>query len=119
VAYWPGPAEDFWASTGTTFEQELRRYHAVIHLRTPALEHGYNQQNPLRIESAAEAAAIDRRIAQAWAKHPRRFAVECSVNFLDKAARAIAILQHETLDCCRGHSGALAGVQHAAALEKC
>ena len=58
VAYWPGP-DDLWSSVGTTLEEQLRRYDAVIHLRTPALASGYNQQNPLRVESAAEAGAID------------------------------------------------------------
>jgi len=29
----------------TTLEIELGRYDAVIHLRTPAQEHGYNHQN--------------------------------------------------------------------------
>ena len=40
LAYWPGPAEEFWSSLGTTLDSELGRYDAVIHLRTPALEHG-------------------------------------------------------------------------------
>jgi predicted ATPase len=40
LAYWPGPVEDFWASTGTTLAAELRRYDAVLHLRTPAAGHG-------------------------------------------------------------------------------
>ena len=35
LAYWPGPVENFWASTSSTLDAELARYHAVIHLRTP------------------------------------------------------------------------------------
>ena len=72
LAYWPGPG-DFWADVGTTLEEQLARYHAVIHLRTPTDGNGYNHGNPLRIETAAEAAAIDARIAEAWAGHPRRY----------------------------------------------
>lgn len=103
LAYWPGAPEEFWSSVGATVDDELRRYEAVIHLRTPPLEHGYNHQNPLRTESATAAAEIDTRIAVAWERHPRRFIVESSADFLDKAARAVAILRDEMPHCCRGH----------------
>ena len=103
VAYWPGP-DDFWSAVGTTLEEQLRRYHAVIHLRTPRSEGGYSHDNPLRIESAAEAAAVDERILHAWEGHPRRFIVEATSDFLAKAARALASLQGELPECCRRHS---------------
>lgn len=103
LAYWPGPPEEFWSSLGTTLDSELGRYDAVIHLRTPALEHGYNHQNPLRTESSTTAAEIDARIAHAWESHPRRFIVESSSDFLDKAARALQILRSEMPECCRRH----------------
>ena len=89
LAYWPGQAEEFLSSLETTLDSELRRYDVVIHLRTPAPEQGYNHQNPLRTESASTAAEIDARILQAWQSHPRRFIVESSAEFLDKAARAL------------------------------
>ena len=104
VAYWPGP-DDFWSAVGTTLAEQLRHYHAVIHLRTPHPEDGYNRNNPLRIESAAEAAAIDQRIFHAWEGHPRRFIVEAEPDFLVKAARALAVLQGEMPECCRRHVG--------------
>jgi hypothetical protein len=103
LAYWPGAAEDFWSSVSSTKEEQLARYDAVIHLRTPALEAGYNHQNPLRTESATTAAEIDARILQAWRGHPRRFVVESSARFLDKAAHALRILRDEMPDCCRHH----------------
>ena len=102
VAYWPGP-DDLWLSVGTSVEEQLRRYDAVIHLRTPPAEHGYNHDNPLRIESAAEAAAIDARIATAWAMHPRLFSIEAAPDFLAKAARALELLRLEMPECCRSH----------------
>jgi len=92
-AYWPGPGE-LWAEVGTTLDEQLARYHAVIHLRTP--RYGYNHQNPLRIESATEATAIDERIAQLWARHPRRYEVPAELDFLTKAHHAIELL-HEQL----------------------
>ena len=53
AAYWPGPGS-LWREVGTTLEEQLRRYDAVIHLRTPASGAGYDHSNPLRIESATE-----------------------------------------------------------------
>ena len=103
LAYWPGPPEEFWSSLGTTVDGELRRYDAVIHLRTPAPEHGYNHQNPLRTESATAAAEIDARILQVWQLHPRRFTVESSAEFFEKAARALEILRGELPGCCKRH----------------
>lgn len=101
-AYWPGP-DPLWSAVGTTHDAELARYDAVIHLRTPTLDGGYNRQNPLRLESAAEAAAIDARIAAAWAGHPRRFEVGPMPDFLAKAARVVEIVRGELPACCRRH----------------
>lgn len=103
LAYWPGPMEDFWSGAKTTLAEQLGRYDAVIHLRTPALELGYNRQNRLRTESATVAAEIDERILRAWETHPRRFVVESAAEFLDKAAKTIEILRSEMPECCRRH----------------
>ena len=102
-AYWPGP-EDFWSSLGTTREAVLSRYDAVIHLRVPAADGGYGRQNPLRVESAAEARRIDDRILEAWESHPRRYVVEPTGDFMQKASRALAILREELPECCRDHT---------------
>jgi hypothetical protein len=102
AAYWPGPG-DLWSAVGTTLEEQLGRYDAVIHLRPPTTANGYNQRNPLRIESSMEAAAIDDRIATVWETHPRRFVVEAAPDFLSKAARVIEILRGEVPECCRRH----------------
>ena len=101
LAYWPGP-DDMLQQLGTSLDEQLARYHAVIHLRTPADGAGYNQSNPLRIESSAEAAEIDERIAAVWQRHPRRFEVPATTDFLTKARRAIALIEDELPACCRG-----------------
>lgn len=100
LAYWPGDLDDFWSSTGTTWEAELARYDAVIHLRTPDPSHGYNHLNPLRTETAARAAQIDERILTVWAPHRRRHVVESTDNFLEKATTALEILRRELPECC-------------------
>lgn len=99
AAFWPGD-KSFWEEVGTTHEAELQRYDAVIHLRVPEPAN-YNQNNPHRIETAAQAAAIDLRIAEAWAGHPRRFVVDNAKTFLDKAHQALDLIEHELPACCR------------------
>lgn len=98
-AYWPGP-ESFWESVDTTREREMSRYDAVIHLRTPSIDGGYNHANPLRTESAAVAAQIDARLLEIWEGHSRRFIVPASLDFLEKAQRAIDLLAADMPDCC-------------------
>lgn len=100
VAYWPGPA-DLWESVGSSFADELARYDAVIHLRTPTTVLGYDRRNPLRVETADEAAAIDMKIANAWARHPRRFEVPATPDFFAKVTRTIAIVADHLPPCCR------------------
>ena len=99
-AYWPGP-DDFWTGVGTTREAQLLRYDAVVHLRTPTSERGYNHANPLRIETAAEAAEIDARILAAWDGHPRRHVIDAMPDFFAKARRALELLRGELPPCCR------------------
>jgi predicted ATPase len=100
VAYWPGPVEQFWAEVGTTRDDQLDRYAAVIHLRTPPAA-TYNHDNPLRIESAAEAAHIDERILAAWGGHPMRVQIQSEAAFLDKLDRALAAVRDHVPACCR------------------
>ena len=101
AAYWPGP-DDYFAGVGTTLAEELRRYDTVIHLRTPPLGN-YNHHNPLRTESAFEAAEVDLRILNIWASHPRRFVVDATSDFLVKAARVLELMRAEIPECCRHH----------------
>ncbi len=102
AAYWPAPG-DLFTAVGTRAEDELGRYRAVIHLRVPSADAGYDHSNPLRIESAAEAATIDLRIAEAWQGHHRRHVVESTADFLTKARRALDILRTYLPECCRRH----------------
>jgi predicted ATPase len=102
AAYWTGEG-DLFSAVGTTRAVEMARYEAVIHLRTPTSPHAYNRDNPLRLESIEEAAAIDVQISAQWSDHPRRFVVEPTEDFLHKAAKALALLRSEVPECCRHH----------------
>lgn len=101
AAYWPGDSPSFFRENETSLDAELARYAAVIHLRTPPAGNGYNHANALRIESAREAAAIDAKILDLWAAHPRRYVVESTRYFLEKAARVVALVRAEVPECCR------------------
>jgi predicted ATPase len=102
LAYWPGPADAFFAGLGTTLAAELARYRAVIHLHPPPADNGYTRaNNRLRIETAAEAASIDARIIQAWSSHPRRYFVASTDDFMVKAQAALALIAQEMPACCR------------------
>jgi len=100
VAYWPGPPDEMWKQLGTSLDEQLARYDAVIHLRTPSDDH-YNRANPLRVENVGEAIAIDARIAQAWQRHPRRYEIPATQDFMTKTAAALALIAAEVPSCCR------------------
>lgn len=102
AAYWPGP-DEFWSAVGADRSHALQRYDAVIHLRVPAAAEGYDRRNPLRIESAEQARAIDDRITAAWDGHPRRYVVDPAQDFMSKAASALTIVRLELPECCRDH----------------
>jgi predicted ATPase len=101
LAYWPGTADAYWRAVGTTPAEAFGRYDAVIHLRTPSAENGYHNGNPVRIESAEEAAHIDQRIAEVWSAHPRRFVVESTTDFVDKLQSTLAFIDALIPECCR------------------
>jgi predicted ATPase len=100
AGYWPGP-DTLWSALNVRREDEMARYDVVIHLRTPPAT-AYNHENPMRIETALEAARIDELLVQAWQGHPHRIVIDSAVDFLEKARRAVAVLLAQLPECCRG-----------------
>jgi hypothetical protein len=70
-------------------------------MRTPPPAHYERESNGVRIEDAALAAAIDARLAHAWAAHPHVVRIDSRVEFLDKAAAVLQLLDREVPLCCR------------------
>lgn len=103
LAYWPGDAAEYFDELRTSRPRELARYAAVLHLRTPPATSGYDLSNPVRNESADEAARLDARILDAWTGHPRRRVVEATTDFLAKVVDALELIRAEVPPCCRRH----------------
>jgi predicted ATPase len=101
LAYWPGEEAEFWELTGTSRVAAFARYDLVIHLAVPPADGGYNNQNPIRTETPAEALAIDARIALAWHGHPNVVTVENTVDFRTKLERALDLIEQQVPPCCR------------------
>lgn len=102
LAYWPGSADAWCADLGTTLDAERARYAAVIHLRPPAADQGYNHDNALRTESSDEASRLDDRILAAWGPHPRLAHVDRSDDFVAKTGIALALLRAALPAACEG-----------------
>lgn len=94
IAYWPGTPNEFLAAFHTSESAEHARYAAVVHLRTPQAGNGYEKVG-VRIESAEEAHKIDEELLRIWQNHPRRFVVESTSDFMEKASAVLAILRNE------------------------
>lgn len=109
AAYWPhSSTADFFVSLGTSLEDELRRYDAVLFFETAAagdveIEGG----NRVRTESNAQALELDRRMHTIWCQHPHFTFIPHSSSFFDKLQRGLAALQqvlddHQGSDVKRG-----------------
>ncbi len=98
-AYWPGEAEGYFRSMGTTLEHELQRYDAVVFFETAAVA-GISIEggNATRCESLTQAAALDRRLRELWSRHPRFSLVPHSASFFQKITAALGILQRVVHD---------------------
>jgi predicted ATPase len=95
AAYWPNHERDFFVSMGTSFEQELQRYDAVVFFETAAVAGGSIEGgNPVRKESLAEAVELDRRLRALWSRHPRFLLVPHHASFLHKITAGLALLQN-------------------------
>ncbi len=101
LAYWPQEEKYFWEMSQSTLENELKKYYAVIHLRTPSDLFGYNHVNPLRIESSTQSHEIDEKIGSIWRQHPNYVEISSSADFLTKAQLALDKIAQFQKFCCK------------------
>lgn len=97
AAYWPearGNPDDFFRPLGTTFQDELARYDAVIFFESAAIG-GISIEggNPIRIENINEAAMLDRRLRALWSQHPRFVFVPNNRSFFKKISTGLTSLE--------------------------
>lgn len=81
------------AACGVTTQELYASYDAVFHLVTAAkgAEKYYTtENNTVRTETPAEAAALDDRVIAAWQNHPYFYQIDNSTGFEDKMARLIS-----------------------------
>ena len=94
AAYWPDTPEAYFAEQGTTLEEELARYDAVIFFETAAvgglsIEGG----NPVRNESLDAAVALDRHLRSLWMRHPKFVHVPHNASFFKKITFGLASIE--------------------------
>ena len=92
LAYWPFERAQYFSDVWSSLEKEIARYDAVIHLRTPAKGAGYHK-NGVRTEAPEDAELIDERLLDVWKTHPKRYVIESSASFMEKAHRAMTLIE--------------------------
>jgi predicted ATPase len=101
AAYWPDepPAPGFFEAMGTTEQTELERYDAVIFFESAAVGgNGIEGGNPARIESLAEAVALDHKLRAIWSRHPRFVVVRHNHSFFRKLTFGLTALESIVAD---------------------
>lgn len=92
-AYWPD-GDGFYAAVGSSYEEELERYDAVIFFETAALGgHGFQSENFHRTESQREAVDLDRRLRELWMRHPSFTLIPHSTSFFAKMTQGFEVLE--------------------------
>jgi predicted ATPase len=93
-AYWPSGAADFYERVGSTHEDELARYDAVLFFETAALgEHGFESENRYRLESQQQAIELDRRLRALWSPHPHFTVIPHTDSFFRKMTIGLGLLE--------------------------
>ncbi|MCT4640845.1 MAG: ATP-binding protein [Bacteriovoracaceae bacterium] len=92
LAYWIEDEASFYRNFNTNPKEQFQRYLAVIHLRTPTLEQGYNNSNPNRIETVQQALAIDEKIKKIWSPHASYYEIPSGIDFSEKVKKTLSII---------------------------
>ncbi|MFN9959259.1 MAG: AAA family ATPase, partial [bacterium] len=91
AAYWPGESEAFFAEIGSSLEEELGRYDAVIFFETAAAGGmGIEGGNPIRNESMEQAVKLDGKLRALWSQHPNFTLVPHNPSFFKKISYGLA-----------------------------
>jgi predicted ATPase len=95
AAYWPGDPAGFFAAVGSSEPAELERYDAVLFFESAAVGNiSIEGGNPTRLETNAEAVALDGRLRALWSQHPRFAIVPHHPSFVKKIMLGLALLDN-------------------------
>jgi predicted ATPase len=93
-AYWPDGAASFYDTVGSTHDEELARYDAVLFFETAALgDHGFESENRYRTESQQQAIELDGRLRALWSPHPHFTVVPHTASFFRKMTIGLGLLE--------------------------
>jgi predicted ATPase len=94
AAYWPDGTDGFFQAMGTSLEEELLRYDAVVFFETAAIS-GISIEggNPIRNETLNQALELDTCLRKLWAHHPRFHLVPNMQSFFQKVTLGLSLLQ--------------------------
>jgi predicted ATPase len=86
AAYWPEGPEDYWRDVGSTLQNELKRYDAVIWMETAAALGLYDgdASNFCRFEDAQGAIESGKLLLKLWGGHPNLKHVGAFANVEEK-----------------------------------
>jgi hypothetical protein len=93
AAYWPDDPAGFFEAVGSSERAELERYDAVLFFESAAVGNiSIEGGNPTRVETNAQAVALDARLRALWSKHPRFAVVPHHRSFVKKIMLGLALL---------------------------
>lgn len=113
AVYYPEGMEGWCADLGTTMNDELARYDAVIFFQSAAVvNHAINGSmleggNPARLESLEEARTLDERLHEVWSRHPKFFLVKSRESFFEKLTEAVEVFKRVVRELDAMHSPGL------------
>ena len=93
AAYWPGESDDFFRAVGSSLNEELSRYDAVLFFETAAagglsIEGG----NRYRVETLVESLELDRKLRKVWSKHANFSLIPHEESFIHKIETGLGVL---------------------------
>lgn len=93
AVYWPNSPDEFFTEMGTTLEDELSRYDAVLFFETAAVGGlAFEGGNPTRIESVKEAVLLDQKLKTLWSQHPNFVFIPHEQSFIKKVNTGLTAL---------------------------
>lgn len=97
TVYWPDSETSFLEEMGSSLEEEMQRYDAIIFFETAAMgDLSIEGGNPSRIEDNKTAIDLDHRLKSVWSKHPNYYHIPHQSSFMKKLNGALDIF-HKVL----------------------